>query len=314
MDFLRPATLAGALEAKAGRPEAVPVAGGTDVMVEINFGQRRPAALLDLTRAAELDEAGRDGGLLRVGAGVSYARIMGEFSGPLPGLAMAARTVGSPQIRNRGTVGGNLGSASPAGDMHPVLLACGAQVEVASVRGSRLIPAAEFFTGPKRSVLAPDELITAFWIAPAAGPQQFAKIGTRNAMVIAVCSFALSLWPAGSPGGTGGQPDGELAAPATPAVGTGIGSAGPVPLRATAAEEFLAGELAAAGLWESRGALPAAAAQRFGELVAAAAQPIDDVRGTAAYRRHALAVLARRTLGWAWDSYRLNHPGEEGAS
>jgi CO/xanthine dehydrogenase FAD-binding subunit len=304
MDFLRPATLAGALEAKAGRPDAVPVAGGTDVMVEINFGQRRPAALLDLTRAAELGEAGPDRDVLRMGAGVSYARIIGDYAGPLPGLAMAARTVGSPQIRNRGTVGGNLGSASPAGDMHPVLLACGAQVEVASVRGTRLIPAAEFFTGPKRSVLEPDELITAFWIAPAAGPQQFAKIGTRNAMVIAVCSFALSLWPAGRPGAANGNGD-----PGT--VGTGIGSAGPVPLRATAAEEFLAGELAAAGLWESRGPLPAAAAQRFGELVAAAARPIDDVRGTAAYRRHALAVLARRTLGWAWDSYRENRSGQE---
>jgi CO/xanthine dehydrogenase FAD-binding subunit len=297
MDFLRPATLAGALEAKSERPDAVPVAGGTDVMVEINFGQRRPDALLDLTRAAELGETGWDRGVLRVGAGVSYTRIIGEFAGPLPGLAMAARTVGSPQIRNRGTVGGNLGSASPAGDMHPVLLACGAQVEVTSVRGTRLIPAAEFFTGPKRSVLEPEELITAFRIAPAAGPQQFAKIGTRNAMVIAVCSFALCLWPAGGP----------------ETVGTGIGSAGPVPLRATAAEEFLAGELAAAGLWESRGPLPAAAARRFGELVAAAAQPIDDVRGTAAYRRHALAVLARRTLGWAWDSYRENPPGQEAA-
>jgi CO/xanthine dehydrogenase FAD-binding subunit len=246
---------------------------------------------------------------------VSYARIIGDYSGPLPGLAMAARTVGSPQIRNRGTVGGNLGSASPAGDMHPVLLACGAQVEVASVRGTRLIPAAEFFTGPKRSVLQPDELITAFWIAPAAGPQQFAKIGTRNAMVIAVCSFALSLWPAGRPGTeqgegeAGGGPEKGNADPGT--VGTGIGSAGPVPLRATAAEQFLAGELAAAGLWESRGPLPAAAARRFGELVAAAARPIDDVRGTAAYRRYALAVLARRTLGWAWDSYRENGPGRE---
>ncbi len=308
MDFLSPATLAGALEAKAERPDAVPVAGGTDVMVEINFDQRRPAALLDLTRAAELDAAGWDGGMLRVGAGVSYSRIIGEFAGTLPGLAMASRTVGSPQIRNRGTVGGNLGSASPAGDMHPVLLACGAQVEVASVRGSRLIPAAEFFTGPKRCVLEPDELITAFWIAPATGPQQFAKIGTRNAMVIAVCSFGLSLWPSGRPGGNGAP--GEAGGPA---VGTGIGSAGPVPLRATEAEEFLAGELAAAGLWESRGALPAAAAQRFGELVGAAARPIDDVRGTAAYRRHALSVLARRTLGWAWDSYRDNHSGERAA-
>jgi CO/xanthine dehydrogenase FAD-binding subunit len=297
VEFLRPVTAAEAFQAMSERHQPVPVAGGTDVMVEMNFGVRRPAALLDLNRVSELAGIERDDGALRVGACVSYTRIIGELAAALPGLAMAARTVGSPQIRNRGTVGGNLGSASPAGDMHPVLLACDALVEVASVRGTRLIPAAEFFTGPKRSVLAPDELITAFRVAPAAGPQQFAKIGTRNAMVIAVCSFALSLWPQGRPGGAGGR------------VGTGIGSAGPVPLRAAAAEEFLDGELASAGLWESRGRLPEAAARRFGELVAAAARPIDDVRGTAAYRRHALAVLARRALGWAWESYREGATG-----
>lgn len=296
MDFLRPTTLGQALEARAERPDAVAIAGGTDVMVEMNFGTRRPDALLDLNQVAELAEAGRADGALRVGACVSYTRIIGELGRELPGLAMAARTVGSPQIRNRGTVGGNLGSASPAGDMHPVLLACDAVVETASVRGTRLIPAAGFFAGPKRSVLEPDELITAFRIAPAGWPQQFAKIGTRNAMVIAVCSFALALWPEGRPDGSGGT------------VGTGIGSAGPVPLRAGEAERFLATELAAARLWESRQPLPPTVAARFGELVAGAARPIDDVRGTAAYRRHALAVLARRTLGWAWDSYREGAP------
>jgi CO/xanthine dehydrogenase FAD-binding subunit len=296
VDFLRPATLGQAIEAKAERPGAVPIAGGTDVMVELNFDVRRPEALLDLNRVGELTGVDHDNGALRVGACVSYARIIAELGGALPGLAMAARTVGSPQIRNRGTVGGNLGAASPAGDMHPVLLACDARVEAASVRGRRLIPVAEYFTGPKRSVLAADELITAFVIAPAAASQQFAKIGTRNAMVIAVCSFALSLWPGGRPGG--GQQSGGGR------VGTGIGSAGPVPLRATEAERFLDGELDAAGLWASRGALPTALGSRFGELVAGAARPIDDVRGTAAYRKHALAVLARRTLGWAWDAYR----------
>jgi CO/xanthine dehydrogenase FAD-binding subunit len=225
---------------------------------------------------------------------VTYTRLITELGALLPGLAMAARTVGSPQIRNRGTVGGNLGAASPAGDCHPVLLAAGASVEAASARGSRLIPAAEFFTGPKRNVLASDELITSVLIPVAPGPQQFAKIGTRNAMVIAVCAFALELRPqAASPAG------GEAGA-----VGTGIGSAGPTPLRAREAEDFLAGALAEAGLWESAGPLPDRVTRRFGELVAAAARPIDDVRGTAAYRRHALGVLARRALAWAWDSYR----------
>jgi CO/xanthine dehydrogenase FAD-binding subunit len=198
---------------------------------------------------------------------------------------MAARTIGSEQIRNRGTIGGNLGAASPAGDCHPVLLATGAAVQVMSVRGARLIPAEDFYLGPKRSTLAADELITAVLVPIARGPQQFAKIGSRNAMVIAVCAFALDLRP-----GTG--------------VGTGIGSAGPTPLRARAAEEYLAGALAESGLWASAAPLPASVAVRFGELVAQAARPIDDVRGTAAYRRHALAVLARRTLAWAWGAYR----------
>jgi CO/xanthine dehydrogenase FAD-binding subunit len=293
MEFLQPGSLAEAIAAKSEHPAAVPIAGGTDVMVEINFDARRPEVLLDLNRIRDLTSWQRSNGRVRLGAGVTYTRLIAELGDLLPGLAMAARTVGSPQIRNRGTVGGNLGAASPAGDCHPVLLAAGATVEAASARGSRLIPAAEFFTAPKRNALAADELITAVLIPVAPGPQQFAKIGTRNAMVIAVCAFALELRPPGTD--------------VLPGVGTGIGSAGPTPLRAEAAEEFLAGALAEAGLWESAGPLPDQVARRFAELVAAAARPIDDVRGTAAYRRHALSVLARRTLAWAWDSYRAGN-------
>jgi CO/xanthine dehydrogenase FAD-binding subunit len=288
MEFLQPRSLAEAVAAKAEVPAAVPIAGGTDVMVEINFDARRPEALLDLNRVAELTAWERADGWIRLGAGVTYARLITELGGLLPGLAMAARTVGSPQIRNRGTVGGNLGAASPAGDCHPVLLAAGAIVEVTSVRGPRQVPAAEFFLGPKRNALAADELITSVLIPAAPGPQQFAKVGTRNAMVIAVCAFAIELRPLGMP----------LAR-----VGTGIGSAGPTPLRAREAEEFLDGALAEAGLWESAEVLPQPVTKRFGELVGAAARPIDDVRGTAAYRRHALSVLARRTLAWAWEAY-----------
>src|SRR5882724_4934856 len=161
MDFVRAGDLAEALAIKAERPDAVPIAGGTDVMVELNFDRRRPATLLDLTAVAELAEWSRADGRIRLGAGVPYARIVAELAGPLPGLAMASRTVGSPQIRNRGTVGGNLGSASPAGDAHPPLLALDATIEVASVRGVRRVPAREFFLAPKRSALAPEELVTA---------------------------------------------------------------------------------------------------------------------------------------------------------
>jgi CO/xanthine dehydrogenase FAD-binding subunit len=199
---------------------------------------------------------------------------------------MASRTVGSPQIRNRGTVGGNLGAASPAGDSHPALLAARAMVEAESVRGARQIPAEEFYTGVKRNALSPDELIKAVLIAPPSGPQQFCKIGTRNAMVISVAAFGLAL-----------HPDQE-------AVGTGIGSAAPTPRRALAAEQFLAQSLTGDGLWESRGALPDATSRHFADLVADAASPIDDVRGTARYRVHSLSVMARRALIWAWNDFR----------
>ncbi|MEU8304175.1 FAD binding domain-containing protein [Actinomadura sp. NPDC048955] len=289
MDFLRPLTWEDALAAKAARPGALPVQGGTDVMVEINFDARRPEALLDLTRIRALTAWDTADGRLRVGAGVPYARLITELGGRLPGLAQASRTVGSPQIRNRGTVGGNLGAASPAGDGHPPLLAGDAVIEAESAeRGVRMIPVAEFFTGVKRNALAPDELIRAFWAPPASGPQYFSKIGTRNAMVIAVCSFAVALHP------------GERR------VGTGLGSAAPTPRRAAEAEAFISAELD----WDGRGPLAEAAARRFGELVRDAASPIDDVRGTGGYRGHALAVLARRTLTWAWNDHRKTTVGK----
>jgi CO/xanthine dehydrogenase FAD-binding subunit len=285
MEFLRPRTWDEALQMRSAHPDAVAIAGGTDVMVGINFGHLRPSRLLDLTRVGELQDWSTEDGAVRLGAGVSYTRVITELGDRLPGLAMAARTIGSPQIRNRGTVGGNLATASPAGDAHPALLAADAVVEVASLRGSRRIPVTDFFTGVKRTAMDPDELIAAVLITPPSGPQQYSKIGTRNAMVIAVAAFGLAL-----------HPDRR-------AVGTGIGSAAPTPRRAPAAERFLAGELPAAGLWDTRAELPPGTARRFGELVAEAASPIDDVRGTARYRLHALSVMARRALTWAWADY-----------
>ena len=286
MEMVQPTTWADALAAKAADPELLPIAGGTDVMVEMNFDRRRPTGLLDLTRVDELRTWSVDSGTVALGAGVTYAEVIADLGQLLPGLAMASRTVGSPQIRNRGTVGGNLGSASPAGDAHPPLLASRAVVEVASVRGSRRIPVHEFFTGVKRSALEPDELIRAVHVPAATGPEQFSKIGTRNAMVIAVTSFALALDPSER------------------RVGTGVGSAAPTPRRALEAEEYLADALETDGCWESREHPATSAVRRFGELVAEAASSIDDVRGTADYRRHALAVMGRRTLTWAWDELR----------
>src|SRR4051812_17407197 len=239
MDFLQPTTWADALALTAELSDALPIAGGTDVMVELNFDRRRPGALLDLGRVAELREWAPEDGAIRLGAAVPYARVISELSGPLPGLAMASRTVGSPQIRARGTIGGNLGSASPAGDAHPPLLAAGAEVEIVSAeRGARRVPASGFCTGVKRNVLAPDELISAVIVPKATGPQQFSKVGPRNAMVIAVVAFACAL-----------HPDRR-------AVGTGIGSAAPTPCQGREAETFLARELEAAGLGGARGGRP----------------------------------------------------------
>jgi len=278
MELLQPATWEQALEAKAEHPEALPLWGGTDVMVELNFGRARPEAILDLTRVEELAEHGRDGGMLRVGAGVTYTRAIAELGDRLPGLAIASRTVGSPQIRNRGTIGGNLGSSSPAGDALPPLYAGGARIELASTGGTRTVAIEDFITGPKRNTLEPDELIAAFSVPPAKGAQQFSKIGTRNAMVIAVCSFSLAI-------------DDEART-----VGTCIGSAAPTPRRAHEAEAFIEASLD----WDTREPIDDEVLRRFGDLVADAASPIDDQRGTSAYRRHALAVMATRTLRWAW--------------
>ncbi len=280
MDFLQPRTWADALAAKAERPDAVPIAGGTDLMVGLNFGAAPPPALLDLTGLDEITGWDHEaaGTAVRIGAGVTYARVVRELGRLLPALATASRTVGSPQIRNRATVAGNLGTASPAGDAHPPLLATGAIVEAESVRGSRLIDIDDFYLGVKRNALAPDELIRSVQV-PVLGPgQQFAKVGSRNAMVIAVCSFAVAV-------DRGAR-----------RVGTGIGSAAPTPVRSVAAEQFAAQALP----WDG-GPLDDEVVRAFGEHVAGAAAPIDDVRGTAPYRRQALAVLARRTLTWAWS-------------
>ncbi len=258
MDVLTPRSLDEALALKAERPEAVPIQGGTDLMVALNFDHVRPDAILNLNEVAELRGWGRENGSVRLGAGLTYAELMSDpLAGELPALAEASRTVGSPQIRNRGTIGGNLGTASPAGDALPPLLVEEAEIELASVRGTRRITLGEFLVGPKRNALAEDELIAAVLVHPSGQPQTFMKVGPRNAMVIAVCSLAL----------VADRERGELRA--------AYGSSGPV-----------------VGLVRA----PLDDADAFAEQVAAAASPIDDVRGTAAYRRHALRVLASRAL------------------
>jgi CO/xanthine dehydrogenase FAD-binding subunit len=258
VEILSPSSLDEALALKAERPDVVPIQGGTDLMVELNFDRARPEAILNLNEVAELRGWARENGSIRLGAGLTYTEAMeDELAGLLPALAEASRTVGSPQIRNRGTIGGNLGTASPAGDALPPLLVEGAEVEMAKVGATRTVPLAEFLVGPKQNALGDDELIVAVRLTPSKTRQTFMKVGPRNAMVIAVCSLALAV----------DREAGEIRA--------AYGSAGPVPALVTAP-------------LDERGSFP--------EQVAAAASPIDDVRGTAAYRRHALKVLTARAL------------------
>src|SRR6187551_3850096 len=195
MDVHRPRTLDEALRLRAEHPDARPIQGGTDLMVELNFGHSRPPALLDLSEVAELRGWSEDDGSLRLGAGLTYTEALASpLAGRLPALAEASRSVGSPQIRNRGTLGGNLGTASPAGDALPPLLVYEAEVVAASAeRGVRVVPLARFLTGPKQNALLPDELIVAVRLEARDMRQTFMKVGPRNAMVIAVVSLCLAV-------------------------------------------------------------------------------------------------------------------------
>ena len=282
MDLVRPVGIEAALEARAARPDAVALSGGTDLMVDLNLDRLRPPALLDLSRVPELGGWETGDGSVRLGARLTHAEVVAELSDLLPALVAASRATGSAQIRNRGTLGGNVGTASPSGDALCSLVAAGAEVELASVRGTRRLALADFVRGPKETAGDPDELICALHVPAATGPQRYAKVAARNAMVMGTCSLAVGL----DPGRRG--------------VSVAAGGASPTPVRAPAAESFAAAALD----WDGLGALDDATARRFGELVVAAADPQDDVRGTAAYRRHALAVIARRCLAWCWEEHR----------
>ena len=286
MTALAPDRLDDALAALAGDPALTVLAGGTDLMVAVNYGHRRPESVLSLRRLAELRgwtvEPGPGGDEVVLGATTTYTDLLRpELAGLLPALAQAARTVGSPQIRNAGTVGGNLATGSPAGDTLPVLVAHGARVELASARGRRTLAVGDFLVGPKLTALRPGELLAAVRVPVATGPAEFLKIGVRNAMVIAVASCAL------------------VVDRRRRTLRCALGSVGPVPVRDPEAEGWLADQLD----WDA-GTLPppalAGVADEFGRRLAAMCRPIDDHRATADYRRHAVGVMARRAVARAW--------------
>lgn len=286
MSVLIPTTLAEAVAALADRPSAMILAGGTDAMVEINGGHRRPDAVLAVGRIPELrswsyDAQPRDGAsaTLRIGAGVTYAELEGEhFRRWVPALSQAARTVGSPQIRHVATLGGNVGTCSPAGDGLPVLAALDAVVHLVSATGARSIPFGEFMIGPKRTALLPGELIEAVSVPVFAGWQGYVKVGVRNAMVISNAGACLAVDDAGG-------------------IRLALGSVGPTIIRCHEAEAY-----AASVVDPQDRSVTDSAATEFARLAAAAAQPIDDHRSTAEYRRHAIAVLSRRLLRRAFPN------------
>ena len=259
----------------AENPATTVLAGGTDLMVQANRGAHSLESVLDLSRIPELKNWALEGSEMVLGAGISYTDLADpQIAALVPALTQAARTVGSPQIRNAGTLGGNLATASPAGDTIPVLVAMDAVLQLKSSTENREVEITEFITGVKTNALKPGEIIQSITVPVFRGPQEFLKVGTRNAMVISVVSLALVTDYLGRK------------------LRVGVGSVSPVPFRATAAEEFIAQEFD----WETNSALSEEVINKFSELVADSTKPIDDHRGTADYRKHAVGVLAKRAL------------------
>jgi len=276
MPVLVPTTLDEAVAMLADVPGSMVLAGGTDAMVEVNAGHRRPIDVVAVNRVAELRSwtYDRATATVRIGAAVTYAELMEEpLATLIPALAEASRTVGSPQIRHAGTLGGNLGTCSPAGDGLPVLAALDAVVHLASTRGERNLPVAEFMVGVKRTAREADELITAITVPVLDGWQGYSKVGVRNAMVIALATACLAVDTTGR------------------SIRLAIGSVGPTIIRCEDAEAFAAERVDFAARKAS-----ADIVSHFGDLAAAASRPIDDHRATADYRRHAIGVLAGRLL------------------
>jgi CO/xanthine dehydrogenase FAD-binding subunit len=269
LTVLQPRTIDDALAARAAHPDATVVAGGTGVLVDLNGGVEA-ATLIDLSRVAGLRDAVRDGDTVRLGAGVTYTDVLEHHAADLPGLAAAARTVASRQVRNRATLAGALVLGDPSGDALAALGAAEAHVEIYGPRGRRTVAADRFITAPGVCDLRADELVTALLVPVADGPVAYAKAGARNAMARAVCAVAIALHPARR------------------TVSACVVGAGPTAIRPGVAEALIAAS------WDALD--DPATAERFGALVAAAVEPIPDARGSAAYRRHIAGVLAGRAL------------------
>ncbi len=270
-----------ALTALREHGDARLIQGGTDLMVEINFNHVKPTTMISLRDIESLRMIRTDiPGIMSIGSGVPYSVIEGEpVLTAIPALAQAARTVGSPQIRAAGSLGGNLGTCSPAGDTLPVMFALDASIHLSTIDSSRVVSIHDFMTGVKRSVRQHDEIITAIDFPIINGWQGYSKVGVRNAMVISVASACLVA-------------DHENAD-----VRIALGSVGPTIIRCRAAEAWLKATLDLS----AQDAISLDIANEFGRRAAEESSPIDDHRSTATYRRHAISVLASRLLRKAYQ-------------
>ena len=277
-----PLTIREALDALRTTPDARLIQGGTDMMVEVNFNHLKPNNVIALRRVQELRSWKKNAnGTVTIGAGVPYQEMeTGELKQLLPALAEAARTVGSPQIRAAGTLGGNLGTCSPAGDGLPVLFALDAVIHLQSVEASRDLSIHEFMLGVKRNARASNEIITSVTVPLLDGWQGYAKVGVRNAMVISVASSCLAI-------------DKQ-----TNSVRIALGAVGPTIIRCRDAELWLSEQFD----FSTTSRIDAAVAKEFGRRVALESKPIDDHRSTAEDRRHAVGVLAQRLITRAYPS------------
>ena len=271
MPVFIPSSLTEATQLLSKNPDAHLLTGGTDMMVEVNFNHRHPDTVIALRNIPEFQRWNIDtaSGLVHIGSSVPYATMEhGDLAKALPALAEAARTVGSPQIRAAGSIGGNLGTCSPAGDSLPVLAALEAVVHLQSESSRRSVSFAEFMVGPKRNSRLPNEIITGVSIPVTNGWQGYAKVGVRNAMVISVASVCLAIH------------DNKIR--------VALGSVGPTIIRCTESENWI-NSIGLANIDHSL-------AKEFADHVRAESRPIDDHRSTAEYRRHAVGVLAARLL------------------
>ncbi len=275
-EYQRPVSLAEALDLMAdGSPDASPLGGGTNLVVDMRSGRNTPATLIDLRDIDELRGIRLEDDHVVLGGGVTIAEVLGSelIARHSPFLAEAASLFGNPLLRNRATVGGNLADASPAADMAVPLLALGAEVELASKSGSRQVPLDEFMIGVRRTIRRGDELLTRIrWPVPSSDSTGgFYKIGLRKADTISIVSVAVMV---------GSDESGRCSS-----VRIALGAVAPKPMRAVDAEAMLTGSV-----------LDARAIDAAARVAADATQPIDDVRASASYRRRMAETLVRRLL------------------